>query len=97
MKAKHWLRTNVFTCYNILKEMDLAGGTLGYEGIEIMRSAETKRAKYYQGSVIPSIPEFKRTAKKVEQLGHCLAPSVLGVTDAGDKEASQRQLGKKLL
>jgi hypothetical protein len=86
-KSKSWLRTNVFTCYNILKEMDLAGGTLGYEGIEILRAAETKRAKYYRGSVIPSIAEFKRTAKKVEKLGHCLAPFVLGLTDAGDKEA----------
>jgi hypothetical protein len=86
-KAKHWLRKNVFPCYNILREMDRAGGTLGYEGIEIIRAAETKRVKCYRGSLIPSIAEFKRTAAKVERLAHCLAPFVLGLTSTGDKEA----------
>jgi hypothetical protein len=86
-KAKHWLRKNVFTCYNILREMDRAGSTLGYEGIEIIRAAETKRVKCYRGSLIPSIVEFKRTAAKVERLAHCLAPFVLGLTSTGDKEA----------
>ena len=86
-KAKQWLRKNVYTCYNILREMDRAGGTLGYEGIEILRAAETKRVKRYPNSVIPSTAEFKRAAEKVERLAHCLAPFVLGLTDAGDKEA----------
>jgi hypothetical protein len=85
-KSKAWLRENVYTCYNILREMDRAGGTLGYEGIEIMRSVETKKVKWYKGSLIPSIAEFKRTAKKVEQLAHVLAPFILGRTTAGDKE-----------
>jgi hypothetical protein len=85
-KSKAWLRKNVYTCYNILREMDRAGGTLGYEGIEIIRSVETKKVKWYKGSLIPSIAEFKRTAKKVEQLAHSLAPFVLGLTTAGDKE-----------
>jgi hypothetical protein len=58
-RSKDWLRTNVFTCHNILREMDRAGGTLGYEGIEIMRSVEKKKVKWYKGSVIPSIAEFK--------------------------------------
>ena len=86
-KAKNWLRKNVFTCYNILREMDRAGGTLGYEGIEIIRSAETKQVKRYRGSLIPSSAEFKRTARKVEKLAHSLAPFVVGLTAAGDKEA----------
>jgi hypothetical protein len=86
-KSKHWLRKNVFTCYNILREMDRAGGTLGYEGIEIVRSVETKKVKWYKGSLIPSSAEFKRTAKKVEQLAHVLCPFILGLTAAGDKES----------
>lgn len=86
-KAKNWLLKNVFTCYNILREMDRAGGTLGYEGIEIIRSAETKQVKRYRGSLIPSSAEFKRTARKVEKLAHSLAPFVVGLTAAGDKEA----------
>jgi hypothetical protein len=86
-KAKHWLRKNVFTCYNILREMDRAGGTLGYEGIDLLRSVETKRVKGYKGSLIPSIAEFKRTARKVEKLAHSVAPFILGMTAAGDKES----------
>jgi hypothetical protein len=86
-KAKHWLRHNVFTCYNILREMDQAGGTLGYEGIEIIRAAETKGVRYQMGSLIPSVAEFKRTAAKVEKLAHFLAPFILGLTAAGDKES----------
>jgi hypothetical protein len=86
-KAKRWLRENVYTCYNILREMDRAGGTLGYEGIEIIRAAETKRVKSYKGSLIPSSGDFKRAAEKVEKLAHHLAPFVLGVTSTGDKEA----------
>lgn len=45
--------------------MDRAGGTLGYEGIEIMHSVETKKVKWYKDSIIPSIAELKRTAKKL--------------------------------
>jgi hypothetical protein len=86
-KSKHWLRKNVFTTYNILREMDRAGGTLGYEGIEIFRAVETKRVKWYKGSLIPSVGELKRTAAKVERLAHCVAPFVLGTTAAGDKES----------
>jgi hypothetical protein len=67
--------------------MDRAGGALGYEGIEIIRAAETKRVKCYRGSLIPSIADFKRNAAKVERLAHCLAPFVLGLTSTGDKEA----------
>lgn len=86
-KARVWLRNNVFTCYNILRAMDRAGGTLGYEGIEILRLVDTKGVKYFQGSVIPSTAEFKRKATKVEKVGHNIAPFVLGLTAAGDKES----------
>jgi hypothetical protein len=96
-RSKAWLRTNVFTCYNILREMDRAGGTLGYEGMEIRRSVETKKVKWCKGSVIPSIAEFKRTAKKVEQLAYVLAPFALGRTGAGDKECIDFQPHWKIM
>jgi hypothetical protein len=86
LKSKAWLWKNVFNCCNTLREMDQAGGTLGHEGIEIIRSAATKKIKWHKGSVIPSSSEFKRHAKKVEQLAHVLAPFALGTAAAGDKE-----------
>ena len=41
--AKAWLRRNVFTPWAILREMDIAGGTLSYEGIEVLRRVERWR------------------------------------------------------
>ena len=96
-KSKAWLRKHVFTCYNILSAMDQAGGTLSYEGIEIIRSAETKKVKWYKNSLIPSTAEFKRTAIKVEKLAHVLAPFVLGRTGAGDKESIDFQPYEKVV
>jgi hypothetical protein len=52
-QASEWLRNNVFTPFAILREMDLAGGTLSYEGLEVLRAVETKGKKCYRGSVIP--------------------------------------------
>jgi hypothetical protein len=34
--ARKHFQEKVFTAFNILREMDLAGGTLSYEGIEIL-------------------------------------------------------------
>jgi hypothetical protein len=60
--AKAWLRQNVFTPWAILREMDIAGGTLSYEGIEVLRRVETKGGKHIHGSVIPSSGEIKHVA-----------------------------------
>lgn len=35
--AKEWLHKHVFTPWAILREMDISGGTLSYEGIEVLR------------------------------------------------------------
>jgi hypothetical protein len=51
--AKEWLRKNVYTPWAILREMDLAGGTLSYESIEVLRRVETKGEKSVRGCVIP--------------------------------------------
>ena len=74
--AKTWLRQNVFHSLHILREMDLAGGTLGYEGYEIIRRVESKGKKHFQG-MFPSSSELKRAAKMVEKVGtvYCPFPS----------------------
>jgi hypothetical protein len=82
--ARQYYRANVFTSFNILKEMDLAGGTLSYEGIDVIRRVETGCQKYYRGSMIPSKSEIKRMAGLVEWCarGHC--PYTVSETDQGE-------------
>ena len=72
--GKQWLRENVFTPWAILREMDLAGGTLSYEGLELLRRVETSGKKFVKNCVIPSSAELKRCAKKVEQFARELCP-----------------------
>lgn len=71
--ARKYFRENVFTPFNILREMDLAGGTLSYEGMDVLRRVETCGIKRFRGSMIPSKSELKRTAGVVEwfAMEHC--------------------------
>jgi hypothetical protein len=83
--ARKYFRENVFTSsYNILREMDLAGGTLSYEGMDVLRRVETCGVKRFRGSIIPSKSELKRTAGIVEwfAMEHC--PFHLQQTMAGE-------------
>jgi hypothetical protein len=52
--ARIHFRTHVFTPFNIIREMDLAGGTLSYEGIDVIWRVETSGVKRFHGSMIPS-------------------------------------------
>ena len=67
--AKLWLRKNVFTPWNILKNMDLAGGSLNYKGLVVLRKVETEGKKYYRGGVLPCTADLKRAAKRLETIG----------------------------
>jgi hypothetical protein len=89
--SKKWLRKNVFTPYNILKRMDFAGGTLSYEGIEILRLCETDGKKYYQGSLLPSSADIKRFAVIVGKAGAHIAPFDLIDTEHGEGIAFDRK------
>jgi len=73
-QVKLWLRKNVFTPQAILKEMDLSGGTLNYQGLDVLRSVETKGKRYYRGSVLPSPACLKRAAKVVERKADEVCP-----------------------
>jgi hypothetical protein len=44
-RAKKWLRSNVFTPQEILKQMDIHGGTLNYQGISVLNDVETSAYK----------------------------------------------------
>lgn len=82
--ARKHFRDNVFTSYNILREMDLAGGTLSYEGIDVLRRVETCGVKRFRGSMIPSKSELKRMATVVEWYANEHCPFRSHQTAAGE-------------
>jgi hypothetical protein len=82
--SRRHFRDNVFTPYNVLREMDLAGGTLSYEGIDVLRRVETAGLKRYRGSMIPSKSEIKRMASMVEWFARPCCPFVLKETTKGE-------------
>ena len=83
LSRKHF-RDNVFTPYNVLREMDLTGGTLSYEGIDVLRRVETAGLKRYRGSMIPSKSDIKRMASKVEWYGRARCPFAIKQTTQGE-------------
>ena len=82
--GRKYFRDTVFTPYNILREMDLAGGTLSYEGIDVIRRVETRGLKRFRGSIIPSKSEIKRMAGIVEWFASQLCPFQLKQTTKGE-------------
>jgi hypothetical protein len=83
--AKEWLRKHVFTPWAILREMDISGGTLSYEGIEVLRSVETKGKKSVRGGVIPCAADLKRWARMVEAFAEPLCPFTLEPMGLGER------------
>lgn len=87
-EVKKWLRKNVFTPEEILKQMDLHGGTLNYEGISILNEVEAAShngRKLPYGSRLLCTPAcLKRVAKKLEETGNELCPFSMSMTPCGE-------------
>ena len=59
-------------CY--FEEMDLAGGALSYEGIDVIGRVETGGLKRFRGSMIQSKSDIKRMAGMVEWFARPMCP-----------------------
>mmetsp|Transcript_19784 Transcript_19784/g.35897 ORF Transcript_19784/g.35897 Transcript_19784/m.35897 type:complete len:256 (+) Transcript_19784:539-1306(+) len=68
-KSSKWIRDNVYTAWGVLRKMDINGGTLGLQGLEVARSVETNDRKYYRGSLLPCKADILRCQKIVEEFG----------------------------
>jgi hypothetical protein len=66
-QCKCWLRKNVFTPVEILRQMDIRGGTLNYEGLSILNDVEAAaykgRLKWVRDRVIPTPSSLQRVAE----------------------------------
>jgi hypothetical protein len=87
-EAKVWLRKNVFTSVEILRQMDLRGGTLNYEGLSVMNDVETAAykgdLKRIKDRVIPTPACLKRVAEVVEKEGDKICPFKMISTPFGE-------------
>ena len=63
--------------------MDLAGGTLSYEGIDVLRRVETCGVERFRGSIIPSKSDLKRMAASVEWYARKYCPFSLKILSKG--------------
>eukprot|EP00978_Attheya_sp_CCMP212_P020954 scaffold60711_cov65-Attheya_sp.AAC.1 len=72
--------------------MDIAGGTLGFQGLEFLRTVETKNKRYYRGSLLPCKSDILCCQKIVEEFGDKLVPyRVLTMSDGGEGRDRIRQ------
>ena len=67
------VRENVFHPFKILRAMDLAGGPLNFQGIELLRNVETEGVAYAQ-TLLPSSACMQDCASVVERFGRIVAP-----------------------
>ncbi len=86
-EAKKWLHKNVFTPEQILKQRDLNGGMLNYEGISILNNVESE---YYKGDARQTRNRqlctqscLKRVAKVLESKGDVICPFTSFMTPFG--------------
>lgn len=87
-EAKRWLRKNIFTPVEILRQMDIRGGTLNYEGLAVLNDVE---AAAYKGNlrrirdrVLPTPPCLQRVARILEKEGDKICPFKMIKTDFGE-------------
>ena len=78
-EAKKWLRKNVFVPAAILKQMDLRGGTLTYEGIKVLNDVEASATdgtnmRRIRNRLICTPACLKGVAKQIEREGDVIRP-----------------------
>jgi len=87
-EAKKWLRKNVFTPEQILKQMDLSGGTLNYEGISILNKVEAAsfngNRQRLRNRLLCTPSCLKRVAKVLETEGDVICPFTSSMTPFGE-------------
>jgi hypothetical protein len=84
VEVSKWLRNNVFTPGKVLKQMDLHGGVLNYEGIEILRLLEHLGQKYFRTSILPSTSRIQRFQRKMNKVGETIVPFDSIMTSDGE-------------
>jgi len=64
--------------------MDMHGGVLNYEGIEILRMLESLGQKYFRTSILPSTSRLQRFQRKMNKIGESIVPFKSVITEDGE-------------
>jgi hypothetical protein len=82
--AKAGLRKGTFHPFKVLRAMDFAGGTLSYEGIDVLRQCETSGKKCVRGGILPCSATLRRMAGTIEKFGDAMCPVTHSTTEDGE-------------
>jgi hypothetical protein len=86
-KVKEYYRNNIFSPEKILKAMDMAGGQLSLQGINVLRNIESYGIKFYHSSILPSSGKIKRTCEIVDNFANQIVPFKEGILETGGEYA----------
>lgn len=86
-KVRQHFRTNIFNGENLLHAMDMNGGQLSMQGIDILRSIETKGSKYSRNSIFPSTATIRRACDVVDKYVSTVVPFEEGILPGGGEFA----------
>jgi hypothetical protein len=95
--GQEWYAKNVFSPQNILRLMDLHGGTISMQAIDLLRSLETGDKKYVRGTVLPSSSSIGRCAKICELFASSHIPFVEGTVEGSGGEFVEFQFDELLV
>ena len=82
---RDYVRQNIYTPHRVLKQMDLRGGVLNYEGIELLRSVETDGVPR-EKTLLPSSGCMKAYAALVESFGRNICPFIMKTSSKNGTE-----------
>jgi hypothetical protein len=80
---KH-IRETMYTAHGVLKARDITGAALNDQGLEVLRTVQTKNEKYFRGSLLPCSADVDRCKKIVERFGDKVVPFKYEQTKFGE-------------
>eukprot|EP00978_Attheya_sp_CCMP212_P029979 scaffold108720_cov40-Attheya_sp.AAC.1 len=83
-KSYKHIRENMYTTHGVLRARDITGAALNGQGLEVLRTVQTKSEKYYRGSLLPCSTDVDRCKKIVERFGKSVVPFKYEQTKFGE-------------
>jgi hypothetical protein len=95
--GQQWYAEHVFSPQNLLRLMDLNGGTISMQAIDVLRSLETEGELYVRGTILPSSSSIGRCAKICELFASSNLPFVEGTIEGTGGEFVEFQFDELLV
>jgi len=80
-----FIHKEVYSPSNVLRAMDMAGGLLSIEGIEVFCTCKTNSAKYYCHSILPCLADIWRVGAEVKAFAEKIIPYRHGTLNTDGK------------